>query len=85
MLLRSANAEYAQASWRDADPVAGERRGGCATVTAPTETAEIAAFRVKANTGSADAQFNLGYAYANGKGVRKDATQKAAWYRKAAE
>ena len=56
-------------------------------MTAPVaaDTPEIAALRVKANAGDATAQFNLGFAYANGKGVRKDATQKAAWYRKAAE
>ena len=41
-------------------------RGGAATVTEPTETAEIAALRVKANAGDADAQSSLGVAYAKG-------------------
>ena len=33
----------------------------------------------------APAQFNLGYCYANGQGVRKDKVEAAEWYRKAAE
>ena len=36
LLLRSANGDDAQTSWWRADGAAGERRGGCATVTAPT-------------------------------------------------
>ena len=84
-LLGSANAEYAQTSWRDTGPDAGERRGGCETVTAPKETAAVAGFRKGAEQGLASAQYELGVAYCNGQGVPKDATQKAAWYRKAAE
>ena len=84
--LHSANADSTQTSWRRAGGAAGgERRGGCATVTEPTETAEIANLRVKANAGDADAQFTLGYAYANGEGVSQDYAQAVAWYRKAAE
>ena len=54
-------------------------------MTEPTETAEIAALRVKANAGDADAQYKLGYAYENGQGVPQDYAQAAAWFRKAAE
>jgi uncharacterized protein len=38
-----------------------------------------------AQRGDANAQFNIGLLYANGKGVRKDPKQAADWYRKAAE
>ena len=55
------------------------------TETAPTETAEIANLRVKANAGDADAQYNLGASYYLGQGVPQDYAQAAAWYRKAAE
>ena len=83
-LLRSADAD-SQTSWRNAGGVAGERRGGCARVTAPPETAEIAALRVKAKAGDVDAQSDLGYAYRDGQGVPQDDAQAAAWFRKAAE
>ena len=58
---------------------------GAQTSTAPTETADIAAIRVKANAGDAEAQADLGYAYVNGRGVPQDAAQAAAWTRKAAD
>ena len=54
-------------------------------MTEPTETAEIAALRVKANAGDADAQYNLGVCYNVGHGVPQDSVQGAAWIRKAAE
>ena len=38
-----------------------------------------------AKAGIALAQFSLGYMYANGEGVPKDAVQAVSWYRKAAE
>ena len=50
-----------------------------------SETADIAALRVRANAGDAGAQHNLGYAYSNGQGVPQDYAQSASWYRKAAE
>ena len=53
--------------------------------TVSTDTPAIAALRVKANAGDADAQHNLGYAYDIGQGVPQDYAQAAAWYRKAAE
>jgi V8-like Glu-specific endopeptidase len=38
-----------------------------------------------AEKGDARAQFNIGYMYANGWGVRRDFTEAVKWYRKAAE
>ena len=35
--------------------------------------------------GDADAQFELGFCYANGKGVEQDQAEAVSWYRKAAE
>ena len=42
-------------------------------------------FTKLAEQGDANAQFNLGVMYANGKGVPKDASQAVTWFRKAAE
>ena len=42
-------------------------------------------FRKAAEQGVAEAQFNLGCAYANGEGVTKDVDKAVKWYRKAAE
>ena len=38
-----------------------------------------------AEQGVAEAQFNLGWMYANGQGVRQDYAQAVQWYRRAAE
>ena len=45
----------------------------------------VALYRKAADQGHADAQFNLGYAYAYGQGVPQDYAQAVAWYRKAAD
>ena len=42
-------------------------------------------FTKLAEQGVASAQFALGFMYANGEGVPKDASQAVTWYRKAAE
>ena len=42
-------------------------------------------FRVHAEQGNADAQFNLGVLYANGKGVPQDYAEAMKWYRQSAE
>ncbi len=42
-------------------------------------------FRMAAEQGNADAQFQLGYLYENGRGVSRDEAESAKWYRKAAE
>lgn len=47
--------------------------------------AELQALREKAEQGDANAQFNLGVMYANGRGVPQDGAQAAVWWRKAAE
>ena len=47
--------------------------------------ADIAALRVKANAGDADAQYNLGLMYLKGQGVPQDYAQAVTWWRQAAE
>ncbi len=42
-------------------------------------------FKKSAKQGDADAQFNIGYMYSQGKGVTRDKTQAIKWYTKAAE
>ena len=42
-------------------------------------------FKKLAEQGDAAAQFNLGYMFSNGQGVRQDYGQAVSWYRKAAE
>ena len=54
-------------------------------MTEPTETDDIAALRVMANAGDAEAQLSLGVMYANEHVVPQDYAQAVAWYRKAAE
>ena len=45
------------------------------TETAPTASADVAALRVKANAGDADAQYNLGVWYNVGHGVPQDSVR----------
>jgi TPR repeat protein len=45
----------------------------------------LAGFRVLADQGHAEAQLNLGFMYANGKGVAEDVAEAMKWWRKAAE
>ncbi len=54
------------------------------TPTTSSESAELAATRVKANAGDADSQWLLGYYYSIGKGVPQDYAQAVSWYRQAA-
>ena len=51
----------------------------------PKEGPEVAALRVKATAGEADAQYSLAVRYSKGEGVPKDDTVAAVWYRRAAE
>ena len=53
--------------------------------TVPTDTPKIAALRVKANAGDAEAQWALGAMYYDGFLLLQDYGQGVAWYRKAAE
>ena len=46
---------------------------------------DINALRKSAEQGNAKAQYSLGWCYANGKGVKKDHSKAAKWWRKAAE
>ena len=48
------------------------------------EDATVRSYRAAAEKGDATAQFNLGCAYANGRGVAQDHGQALAWYHKAA-
>ena len=45
----------------------------------------VKAFRIAAEKGMPEAQYNLGYCYSNGKGVEKDMVEAVKWLRKAAE
>jgi len=42
-------------------------------------------YEAKAEQGDAEAQFNLGYCYDDGRGVTKNSKEAVKWYRKAAE
>jgi TPR repeat protein len=42
-------------------------------------------YKAKAEQGDAEAQFNLGFCYDDGRGVKKDYGEAVKWYRKAAE
>jgi TPR repeat protein len=46
---------------------------------------DFEAVKYMAEQGDADAQFNLGWMYANGQGVAKNDAEVVKWYRKAAE
>ena len=50
-----------------------------------TETQDIGQLRKAAMQGDVDAQFDLGYMYANGEGVPEDDQEAVRWYRKAAK
>ena len=49
------------------------------------QTPEIDALRVRAEAGDAEAQYNLGFRYATGRGVPQDDAEAARWYRLAAD
>ena len=48
------------------------------------DEAQLRAIQEAAAQGDAKAQFNLGYMYANGQGVRQDYAMARQWYEKAA-
>lgn len=58
---------------------------GQTEVPARLSSAEISQLRVKAEAGDPTAQFAMGKAYEDGKGVPQSDEQAAEWYRKAAE
>ena len=49
------------------------------------DTPMVAEWRKKAEAGDANAQFNLGLMYENGRGVPKDDAEALKWWRKAAD
>jgi TPR repeat protein len=51
----------------------------------PEEVKAFERYKVKAEKGGREDQYNLAYSYFNGNGVAKNFVQAAAWYRKAAE
>lgn len=57
---------------------------GCAG-TGVTDSAQIDQLRAKAEQGDTNAQFQLGVAYDQGRGVAKNQAEAAIWYRKAAD
>ena len=58
------------------------RAAATADVAVPGKFQE---YKAKAELGDAEAQFNLGFCYANGQGVRKDKEEAVKWFRRAAE
>ena len=55
---------------------------GC---TADVDRSLFEETKIEAEKGDADAQNNLGFAYANGEGVVKNEAEAVKWYRKAAD
>ena len=54
-------------------------------VGAQAQTPEVDALRARAAQGDAEAQFNIGVMYAEGRGVPRDDAEAVRWYRLAAE
>jgi len=69
------------AAWKGGETPPG-RREEEQPVAVPAEVRQLIA---RAESGDADAQFELGKRYANGMGAVQDDVQAAAWYRRAAE
>ena len=51
----------------------------------PAVPGKFLEYKAKAEQGDAEAQFNLGFCYDDGRGVAKNAREAVKWYRKAAE
>ena len=51
----------------------------------PAVPGKFLEYKAKAEQGNAEAQFNLGFCYDDGRGVAKNAREAVKWYRKAAE
>ena len=54
-------------------------------VGAQAQTPEIDALRAQAEQGDAEAQYRLGFMYAEGRGVPQDDAEAVRWYRLAAD
>ena len=57
----------------------------CLTTVAATSWSSLQVDRIAAERGDADAQYNLGMMYADGRGVPQDDTTAVEWFQKAAE
>ena len=68
-----------------AGPQAQQQQPVPRRITAEDSEKALKALRQKAENGDAEAQFNLGYMYANARLVQQDNARAAAWYRKAAD
>ena len=64
---------------------AGPFEDGIAALQRSDFAAAIRLLRPLAEKRNADAQFNMGWMYANGKGVPQDINEAVVWYQKAAE
>ncbi len=65
--------------------VAGQFEDATAAYQSGDYATALRLFRPLADQGKADAQYNLGFMYANGLGVGKDFAEAAKWYRLAAD
>ena len=71
-----------------ASPAPSSTSVSCTTtgeVVLKDEAEAVRWYRLAAEQGLAEAQFNLGFMYANGEGVLKDEAEAVRWYRLAAE
>ncbi len=64
---------------------AGVFEDGFAAIERGDYAAAYRLWKPLAEQGDADAQYNLGFMYGNGKGVPQDYREAVKWYRKAAE
>jgi len=66
-------------------PVFADTAAGLAAFKSKDYQKAYTEWKAAADSGQAEAQFDLGVLYAQGLGVRRDLTEAAFWYRKAAE
>ncbi len=68
-----------------ATPVFADTAAGLAAFKSKDYQRAYKEWKAAADAGQAEAQFDLGVLYAQGRGVRRDLTEAANWYRKSAE
>ena len=73
------------ALWLAVAPAVADTAAGLAAFKNKDYQLAYREWKESAEAGKAEAQFDLGVLYAQGKGVRRDLTQAVAWYRKSAE
>ena len=84
LVLAVAGAGFAREAM-EADEAAEQFNRGVALVKNEEFADAARAFRIAAEKGIPEAQYNLGYCYSNGEGVEKDTVEAVKWFRKAAE